>query len=192
MIEHSVHETNTFTLNIHCILCCKMNYSYHIVGNFQGRKLSQILQFCGYPQKFSLRNLGAWLLWCSKSEQSTKIFFVKIIQFAQVFSLESLYRWWEDRGTINGVTWDLNKVLKPPILWSSHTKWWSCLLPPPQFVNSFRQHVTAESSIRVHTNHLQRERERGVWREDELASTLETTSRLMYFHHAGKLNGHSL
>jgi len=31
---------------------------YRIVGNFQGRKLLQILQFC--LQKFSPRNLEAW------------------------------------------------------------------------------------------------------------------------------------
>ena len=33
---------------------------YRIAENFQGRKLSQILRFCGYSQKFLLQNLGAW------------------------------------------------------------------------------------------------------------------------------------
>ena len=33
---------------------------YHIVGNFWGRKLLQILQFCGYLQKFCPRNLEVW------------------------------------------------------------------------------------------------------------------------------------
>ena len=34
----------------------KVKACYCIVGNFQGRKLSQILRFCGY----SSQNLGAW------------------------------------------------------------------------------------------------------------------------------------
>ena len=36
-------------------------------GNFRGRKLSQILKFCGYSRKFSLQNLGVWHLWCCKT-----------------------------------------------------------------------------------------------------------------------------
>ena len=31
-----------------------------IAGNFQGRKLSWISQFCGYSRKFSPWNLGVW------------------------------------------------------------------------------------------------------------------------------------
>ena len=33
---------------------------YRIVGNFRGRKLSQISRFCGYSRKFSLQNLIFW------------------------------------------------------------------------------------------------------------------------------------
>ena len=32
----------------------------YIAENFQGKKLLRISQFCGYPQKLSPRNLGAW------------------------------------------------------------------------------------------------------------------------------------
>ena len=37
-----------------------MNRTYCIVGNFWGRKLSWISQFCGYSRNFSPRNLGTW------------------------------------------------------------------------------------------------------------------------------------
>ena len=54
----------------HCYNCSSCSaHMYvlyvHIVGNFQGRKLLQISQFCGYLWKFSLQNLGAWhpLVW---------------------------------------------------------------------------------------------------------------------------------
>lgn len=36
--------------------------TYCIVGNFRERRLSQISRFCGYLQKFSLRNLGEGVL----------------------------------------------------------------------------------------------------------------------------------
>ena len=65
---------------------------YHIAGNFQGRKLSQILQFCGYSQKFSLRNLGAWHPWRGTSRAICESFLLEnrsFHQFAKVFSLES-------------------------------------------------------------------------------------------------------
>ena len=48
---------------------------YHIAGNFRGRKLSQILQFCGYSCKLFPRNLGVWCLLHGTSKQSTKIVF---------------------------------------------------------------------------------------------------------------------
>ena len=61
------------------------------MGNFRGRKLSRISQFCGYLRKFSPQNLGAWHLWQCKSEQSAKFSPRKSIfhQFAKVLSLES-------------------------------------------------------------------------------------------------------
>ena len=43
---------------------------YRIAENFQGRKLSQILQFCDYSRKFSLQNLGAW---CPLAQQKRGI-----------------------------------------------------------------------------------------------------------------------
>ena len=67
---------------------------YHIAENFQGRKLSQILRFCGYSRKFLLQNLGVW---CPLARQKRGIhesflhenccFFFH--QFMKVFSLES-------------------------------------------------------------------------------------------------------
>ena len=50
---------------------------YHIARNFRGRKLSRILQFCGY----SCEIWGRGVLWCSKTKQSTKVFSAKIIYF---------------------------------------------------------------------------------------------------------------
>ena len=59
----------------------KKERSYNIAGNFRGRKLLQISQFCGYSQKFSLRNLGHGILWHGTSEQPAKVFSVKIVFF---------------------------------------------------------------------------------------------------------------
>ena len=42
-------------------------------GKFGGRKLSQILWFCGYRRRFSLQNLECGVLQCIKSEQSVKV-----------------------------------------------------------------------------------------------------------------------
>ena len=47
---------------------------YRTAENFRGRKLSRISRFCGYLWKFSLWNLGRGIDWCSKSEQSAKVF----------------------------------------------------------------------------------------------------------------------
>ena len=66
--------------------------NYRVAENFQGRKLSQILWFCGYTRKLSPQNLGYGILWHGKSEQSTKLFSAKIIFspiHAKVFYLES-------------------------------------------------------------------------------------------------------
>ena len=70
-----------------CYTCTAIKY--HIAGNFRGRKLSQMLRFCGYLRKFSLRSLGAWVLWRSKNEQSAKVFSAKIVFFtnSRKFSL---------------------------------------------------------------------------------------------------------
>ena len=46
----------------------------HIVGNFQGRKLLQISQLCGYLQKLSLQNWEHGVFWCRETEQSAKGF----------------------------------------------------------------------------------------------------------------------
>ena len=54
-------------------------YNYHIEENFWGRKLSWISRFCGYTRKFSPWNLGRGVLWHGQSEQSAKVFSVKIV-----------------------------------------------------------------------------------------------------------------
>ena len=54
-----------------------MNTTYRIAENFRERKLSRITWFCGYTQKFSLRNLRGGVLWRGKSEQSAKVFSLK-------------------------------------------------------------------------------------------------------------------
>ena len=48
-------------------------------------------QFCGYSQKLSPQNLGCSVLWRGKSEQSMKVFSVKIVFFisSQKFSPSS-------------------------------------------------------------------------------------------------------
>ena len=67
---------------------------YRIVGNFRGRKLSQISRFCGYSRKFSLQNLIflALQLVATARKHSAKVFhqYAKVFhQFVKVFSLES-------------------------------------------------------------------------------------------------------
>ena len=66
-----------------------------MAGNFQGRKLSQILWFSDYLRKFSPWNLRHGVLWCSKSELSVEVFFVKIVFFTnlQKFSLSKNFRY---------------------------------------------------------------------------------------------------
>ena len=44
----------------------------------------RILRFCGYMRKFSLQNLGRGILWHGKSEQSAKVFSVKIVFFTDL------------------------------------------------------------------------------------------------------------
>ena len=48
-----------------------------IAGNFRGRKLLWISQFCGYSWKFSLRNLASF----GTAKATTKLLSVKIIFF---------------------------------------------------------------------------------------------------------------
>ena len=65
----------------------------------RGRKLSQISRFCGYPQKFSLRNLGAWCPLAWQKRAIHEIFLRENCiyhQFAKVFPLGSfpLYSMW--------------------------------------------------------------------------------------------------
>ena len=56
---------------------CKNEGKFRIAENCRGRKLSQILWFCGYTQKFSPQNLGHGVLWHGKSKQSAKVFSAK-------------------------------------------------------------------------------------------------------------------
>ena len=66
--------------------------TYRIAGNFQRRKLSQILRFCGCSRKFSPRNLWAWCPLAQHKRAIRKSFLRKnrlFHQFAKVFSLES-------------------------------------------------------------------------------------------------------
>ena len=58
---HNLPDKFEFSLMSHAVQI-DLHWGYHTVGNFRGRKLSQILQFCGYLQKFSPQNLGAWRL----------------------------------------------------------------------------------------------------------------------------------
>ena len=58
-------EQNPSVWNVHANGITKemttlLLWMYSIVGNFQGRKLWQISQFCGYSRKFSPQNLGMW------------------------------------------------------------------------------------------------------------------------------------
>ena len=73
------------------ILLC-MNTLYRIAENFQGRKLSRILQFGDDSRKFSPRNLGVWYplglqkrAICESFLHENHIFH----QSAKVFSLKS-------------------------------------------------------------------------------------------------------
>ena len=63
---------------------CTRFGQYCTVGNFRGRKLLQISQFCGYLWKFSPQNFGRCFLWCGKSEQAAKVLSTKIIFFSNL------------------------------------------------------------------------------------------------------------
>ena len=67
---------------------------YHIAGKLQGRKLSR---FCGYLRKFSPRNLGVF--WHGKSEQSAKVFSMKIV----FYQFESFLPWKFHAILLNGL-----------------------------------------------------------------------------------------
>ena len=62
-------------------------FYYWIARNFQGRKLSRISQFCGYPRKFSLQNLGAW---SPLAQHKWTVFSAKIIFFTNREKFSSL------------------------------------------------------------------------------------------------------
>ena len=51
-------------------------YQYRIVGNFQGRN------FCEFCSFVAIRKSFRYKIWCSKSEQSTKVFSAKIVFFS--------------------------------------------------------------------------------------------------------------
>ena len=75
-----------FTHSDHCI-----------TENFRGRKLSQILWFCGYLQKFPPRNFGLWRpLACMAKGSNPQRFSLKK---SKVFSLESFL--------LYGIQWSL-------------------------------------------------------------------------------------
>ena len=52
---------------------------YRIAENFRGRKLSRISRFCGYLEKFSSWNLGAWHPLAAQASNSRKFFSVKSV-----------------------------------------------------------------------------------------------------------------
>ena len=57
------------------------------VQHFEGENFHKFLRLCGYLQKFSLRNLGAWHLLAAPTSNLRKIFSMKNIfhQLAKVF-----------------------------------------------------------------------------------------------------------
>ena len=66
----------TLTVNQWAILAQVTSTELQVIksaGKFGGRKLSQILWFCGYRRRFSLQNLECGVLQCIKSEQSVKV-----------------------------------------------------------------------------------------------------------------------
>ena len=96
---------------------------YRIVGNFRGRKLSQILRFCGYMQKFSPQNLGRGILWHGKSGQSAKVFSAKIVFFTNLqFSPSKVSHY-----TVHGcLTITSCQKMDPVMSWFYH--WPSCVV----------------------------------------------------------------
>ena len=52
--------------------------TYHVAGNLLGRKVSQILRFCGYLPKFSLRNFGGMASIGIQANILQKFFFTKV------------------------------------------------------------------------------------------------------------------
>ena len=63
---------------------------YRMAGNFQRKRLPQISRFCGCSRKFSLQIWGHGILWHSKSEQSAKVFFPKIVFFINSWKFSPL------------------------------------------------------------------------------------------------------
>ena len=62
-------------------MCAK----YCIVGNFEGRNFCKFHHFVAIHESFLCESWGCRILWCSKSEQSAKVFSAKIHQFTKVF-----------------------------------------------------------------------------------------------------------
>jgi len=58
----------------------QITFIYCVTGNFRGRKLLRL---------FSLRNLGVWYLWRSKSEQS-EVFSAKNVFFTNLWKFSPL------------------------------------------------------------------------------------------------------
>jgi len=73
----------------------KHKNSYRIAWNFQGRKRSQISEFCGYPWKFSPQNLGVWLPLAQQKWAICKSFLLEIIFFInpRKFSPSKVFRY---------------------------------------------------------------------------------------------------
>ena len=68
-------------------LQCMCTWEYLLYsGNFRGRKLSRILQFCG---EFSLQNFGAWCRLAQQKRAIRESFLRGIHQFTKLFSLKT-------------------------------------------------------------------------------------------------------
>ena len=113
MLPHSKWYSTELPLRVALIRTFMNTYTtftqrvYRMAGNFWGRKLSRILQFCGHSWKFSLWNLVTWHLLVRHKRaiyesflrknyifyQFAKVFFAKIIFFTNLrkFSLQKLY-----------------------------------------------------------------------------------------------------
>ena len=65
-------------------------WRYRIAGDCRGKKLSQILRFCGNSWKFSPWILWHSICWRGKRVQSTKVFCENLFFFPQIHTFSSL------------------------------------------------------------------------------------------------------
>ena len=80
--------TQNYTRLLTCWLDFKL-VGYCIAGNNWGRKLSQILKFCGYSWNVSLWSLGVWHLLAAPVSIPWKFSLWNFNQLVKVFSRES-------------------------------------------------------------------------------------------------------